>query len=449
MMQKPLRSSVFSILILIGFALLVPYVAYKFIYVVSLKYSYLKSVPDVAVMLRYSKPLLFQIVLAIIPAILLLAKITDSVSLQLKKTGNNEMEKNSLMKKSSFFLRFRRYKFITAGIQIILALLVSGYILKNEFNRIGKIKVEIDYAAYQQDWEKVIALSKELNDYDRMVNFQFNRAMLNTGQVLDKIFEYEQRLGTLGMFLDVPFTAEITLPNSDLYFDLGNIDESLRYSFESETLMKNSPRVLKRLILNCIILDKTEAAKTYLNILKASPVEKTWAQKYYRLASDKELAANDPLIKTKRVELNKAEGMIVTPPLKLLHQLEKYPGNKKAIEYLIAFDLMEHDLVSLSEDYKYLEQFKYSRLPVALEEAIALFRSQQSQNEFLRSFRISTETVKRFNAFAKITKASGGDREKAKLATKDFKKTYWYYALFLSPRVTNVKLETSPVEANY
>ena len=110
---------------------------------------------------------------------------------------------------------------------------------------------------------------------------------------------------------------------------------------------------------------------------------------------------------------------------------------------------MEHDLLSLSEDFKYLQQYNYSKLPVALEEAIALFRSQQSQNEFLRSFRISTETVKRFNAFAKITKASGGDREKAKLATKDFKKTYWYYALFLSPRVTNVKLETSPVEANY
>jgi len=35
------------------------------------------------------------------------------------------------------------------------------------------------------------------------------------------------------------------------------------------------------------------------------------------------------------------------------------------------------------------------------------------------------------------------------LATADFKNTYWYYVLFLSPKVTNLKLDTKPVDTNY
>ena len=141
--------------------------------------------------------------------------------------------------------------------------------------------------------------------------------------------------------------------------------------------------------------------------------------------------------------------MKITPPLKLLQQLEKNPQNKKAVEYLIASDLMEHDLTSLEQDFKYLKQFRILKLPVSIEEAVILFRSQNKSNEFLNSFRISGETLTRFREFAKLSKASGGDREKAKIATKKFEKTYWYYALFVSPRVTNLKLETTPVDANY
>jgi hypothetical protein len=251
------------------------------------------------------------------------------------------------------------------------------------------------------------------------------------------------------LFLDVPFSGEIALPNSDLYFDLGNIDESQRYAFESETLMKNSPRVLKRLINNCIIMDKTEAAKTYLNILKDNPVEKKWAEKNMELANNRELAANDPLIKSKRLELNKAEGLNMTPPLKLLHQLEKNPGNIKAVEYLITFDLMEHDLASLVEDLKYLKQTNYDHIPAAFEEAVILFRSQKKNSDILNRIRVSNHKIKRFNDFAKIARANRGNKEKAKIATADFKDTYWYYVLFVSPRVTNLKLETKPVESNY
>jgi len=312
-----------------------------------------------------------------------------------------------------------------------------------------KTKVEIDFYASQQSWEKVINLSGELDSYDRMVNFQYNRALSNSGQLLERLFNYEQKLGSQGLFLDKPFTSEVALPNSDIYFDLGNIDESQRYAFESETLMKNSPRVLKRLILNCIIMNKMDAANTYINILAANPMERKWVKKYREYISNLKLADTDPLIEQKRKDMSKTGGMLGTPPLKLLSQLEKNPMNKAAFEYLIAFDLMEHDVISLTEDLKYLNRFKYQKLPTALEEAIILYRSQMKNNVLFNMIQISESTTERFREFAKLTSAAKGDREKAKQATISFKNTYWYYVLFLSPKVTNLKLETRPVEANY
>jgi transglutaminase-like putative cysteine protease len=110
---------------------------------------------------------------------------------------------------------------------------------------------------------------------------------------------------------------------------------------------------------------------------------------------------------------------------------------------------MEHDVVSLTEDLKYINQLNYKKLPVALEEAIILYRSQGKNNEFFNRIKISDPTTERFREFAKLTSAAKGDREKAKQATQAYRNTYWYYVLFLSPKVTKLKLDTQPVDANY
>lgn len=447
--KRPVKTAVINVVLLTATAVTVPYLAHQIIFLTSLNNAYFRAMPDVAAMLRYEKQPLFYAGLAIIPVVILIAKILLIISESKKgnpssgkkvdKSGNPILLVSALNYKWSFIL----------VPQVFLLLITTGIIIYNAYNRVERKKIEIDFHAYNKNWEKVISLSKEVDKYDRMVNFQYNRALSNTGQLLEKLFTYEQKLGSQGLFLDKPFTSEVALPNSDIYFDLGNIDESQRFAFESETLMKNSPRVLKRLILNCFIMNKPEAASTYINILAANPMEKKWVKKISEYITNPDLIASDPLISQKRRDMNKTEGMLGTPPLKLLSQLEKNPVNKTAFEYLIAFDLMEHDAASLTEDLKFIGQFKYEKLPAALEEAIILFRTQVKNNELFNLIRISDSTSERFREFAKLTSAAKGDREKAKQATSAFKNTYWYYVLFLSPRVTNLKLETKPVDANY
>ena len=110
---------------------------------------------------------------------------------------------------------------------------------------------------------------------------------------------------------------------------------------------------------------------------------------------------------------------------------------------------MEHDLASFTEDMKFYNDQGYKKLPKTIEEAVVLFLSQRPDNNFLRSFRISPETVNRFREFIKVMNSGKGNKEKAKVQTSAFRNTYWYYVLFISPVVTKVKLETKPSEANY
>jgi len=448
--KKPDVKMLLNISLVAATSVLIPFVVYHFIFLTSLNNSFFRATPDVATMLRYGRPLLFYISLAVIPLVLLTEKILSEFLVNIKVSKNllnKELESNVENEEIKKLKKTNQKIFIAA--QIIIFVATTAYILFYDYQPIEKTKVEIDYYACQENWDKVIKISEKLEKYDRMVNFQYNRALLNTGQVLEKIFDYEQLLGSQGMFLDKPFTSEVALPNSDLYFDLGNIDESQRFAFESETLMRNSPRVLKRLILNCIIMDKTHAANTYINILAANPMERTWVKKYLPYVENPNLAASDSLIMKKRRDMSKTEGLIGTPPLKLLSQLEKNPLNKAAFEYLIALDLMDHDLTSFTYDFKYINPLHYKKLPIVMEEAVILFRSQGKGNEVLDRIRISDETSTKFREFAKLTSASKGDRVKAKQATIAFKNTYWYYVLFLSPKVTNLKLDTQPVDANY
>ncbi|MDO8952786.1 MAG: DUF6057 family protein [Draconibacterium sp.] len=447
--RKPDKNMFVNVSLILAETFLIPFIAYHFVFLSSLNNSFFRSTPDVAAMIRYTRPPVFYAGLSLIPTVLFLTKISAIIS-QNKKNVRPLMKKTgkAKIKKSSGF-KFGDYRKIAFAVCAFLLVTVSGLILYKVYIPGEKAKIRIDYLASNQEWDDVITMVGKMTDYDRMVNFHYNRALSNSGQMLEKLFFYPQILGSQGLFLDKPFTSEVALPNSDIYFDLGNIDESQRYAFESETLMKNSPRVLKRLIINCIIMDKMEAANTYLNILAANPMEKKWVIKYLNYISNPSMAEADPLIAQKRKDMNQTEGMLGTPPLKLLSQLEKNPMNKAACEYLIAFDLMEHDVVSLTEDLKYLNQFNYNKLPVALEEAVILFRSQGKNYELLNQIKISDATTKRFREFAKLTSASKGDREKAKQATQAYKNTYWYYVLFLSPKVTNLKLDTKPVDANY
>ena len=427
-LTKPGKNQLFTISMIALFSFLIPFLFYKFVFPVSIEQAFLRATPDVAPMLRYNQSIFFKATLFIIPLIILFSIVSSKFSVL---TSINHKKKTP---------QFLPVVLIAIGFTSIWFLVYKPQ---------SKIKAEIDYYARMGEWDKVIELTGQVDGYDRMVNYQFNRAISYKGEMLDKLFNYPQLLGTQGLFLDKPFTSEVALASSDLYFDLGNIDESQRFAFEAQTLMHFSPRVLSRLTINSIILENYNAAKTFGNVLKTNPNEEKWINEMIPLIENPETAAGNPLIIEKRKLSNKPEGIFLTPRDKLVGLLEKNPGNKKAFDYLIAFDLMEHDLAAFSKHMEYFSKAGYKKLPLVIEEAVILFLSQRPDNVFLKSFSLSASTRERFNDFAKLMQSAKGDKQKARQATEAFRESYWYYVLFSSPLVTKVQVETRPSEANY
>lgn len=430
------KAGIINSFLIITEALLLPFLAFKFIFNLSLYGSYFRTVPNVAVMLRYEKTPLFWVTLAAIPVFLIIFRLSEW------DRKRRKLHKAGMLKEKAYFQKL----WINPLIGFLTIVVLSVFLLIHSYHSGEKKKAAVDYYAAHRKWDKVLELAAGIKNYDRMVNFQYNRALGNTGQMLEKLFQYEQILGSQGLFLDRPFAPEVALPGSDLYYDLGNIDESLRLAFEAQTLMPFSPRVLSRLVQDCIILEKNRAAQTYLNVLLRNPVEKKQAERFATVLKGEN---TNEEIESKRHDLIKSEGILVTPRTKLTDLLKRNPANQAAFEYLVAFDLMEHDLGGFIEDLSLLPHFDYTVLPRVIEEAVLIFRTQRPDIPELKVPGVSNQTVERFRKFVSLTNQNKGNPEKAKLATAEFKDTYWYFMLFLSPLVTNVKVETRPVNANY
>ena len=136
--KKPDSKLIISTLLIIGVTFLVPFVAWKFIFLAPLKQAYFRSAPDVAAMLRYSQPLLFRATLVAIPVIMFLARISAVISqrTEIKITDRKQpvVKKRKKNIPTTTSIRFDIKKLgVPIGIAGMVAL--SGLMLFKSFNK--------------------------------------------------------------------------------------------------------------------------------------------------------------------------------------------------------------------------------------------------------------------------------------------------------------------------
>lgn len=129
LLKKPDLKLLFNALLFIAISFLIPYVAYRFVFVTSLNNSFFRSTPDVAAMIRYTRPPIFYVSLAAIPFVMFLSKIVAMIPVSkenlktFKKNGDNSINKNKpeiLVKKGA--------NKIEIAIQLMVLTVVSGFI---------------------------------------------------------------------------------------------------------------------------------------------------------------------------------------------------------------------------------------------------------------------------------------------------------------------------------
>jgi hypothetical protein len=339
-------------------------------------------------------------------------------------------------------------KLSSLSIQFGFVLLIGILLIALLFRPEEKRKIRIDWFAYQGRWQALIKASKEMKTYDRGVNFNLNRALYHTGQLLDQMFAYPQLIGPDGLFINRILASQIAIPASDLYFDLGHIHAAQAMAFEAQTKFKHNPRILKRLVLIGMIENKPVFARKFIDLLKTSLIFRKWAKQHEAYLNDPSLIKSNPQVQNKRMLRPQKDFFINNkfPTSDLNRIFMENPKNRMAFEYLMAYYLLDCKLGSLEKYLKHYRKPDRQDIPRHVEEAILLMKVMNPGRIDIQEYRIGRRTLQRFQQFHQILQQHAGNEQSAKAAlTQHFGDTYWYYVRYLNPKETKWQLRKQKV----
>jgi len=320
---------------------------------------------------------------------------------------------------------------ILAGILVIV--LMGFVVYKYAYNRKAEMMLGIDYHVQQAEWRKVLKLSERYPGYNTLVIYYTNLALLNTGQLGEKIFSYPQ-IGSKGLRLKWERNQNLFF-GGEIFYYLAYINEAYHWAFEALVAKGMNPRSLKRLVITSIINGHNEIAKKYLNILQQSTFYCKWAKKYDNYLSNPLLIEKDPTMSYYRDLLVNHDFISNANDLNLEDLLENHPGNKMAFEYFLASLLLDKNLDAFAENFVRIKDFRYTSIPLAFEEALLFYNFYERKNIAPEGFSFRPETITRFNDYATTYTKFRSDLPVAAFQLrKKHEKTFWYYLQFYENR---------------
>ncbi len=341
-------------------------------------------------------------------------------------------------------------RWLNPVLQFVIVLLIGGWVLTISFDKVEQSKIRVDQLAEQEKWIDLLKVAVDIQKYDWMVNFQVNRALYHTGQLLDNLFAYWQIAGTDGLFVNRIIASQICVQASDLYFDLGHINASQELAYEAQTKFKYNPRILKRLAMTNLINGQYPASRMFLDLLEKSLVHRKWAQHYQKYLWNEALITDDDLIALKRLLQPKTDFFIMKdkPYYDLDMLLESNPYNHMALEYLLAYYMLDDKLKPFLERIKDLERFGYTKIPRHVEEVLLLTNILSPESININDYAINQTTIENFIRFNTILLENSANPKKAQsqLIKENLNNTYWYYLRYLNPKMSNLELKARSID---
>jgi hypothetical protein len=314
---------------------------------------------------------------------------------------------------------------------------------KLTYNPVYKKILQIDRLAYEKRWDEILNTA-DINLVQRKpVLMQVNRALYHKGILLDYLFFYPQYFRQDALIIQSPTGSSIAVPLSEIYYDMGFINEARHWSNEALTVLGQQPRILQQLTDTYIISGQYGAAEKYLNILESSVITRSWAESRRQYLNCDECVKKDSLMGRLR-RMNPSTDFfaaIENPYENLSHLISDSIPNPMAFEYFIAFLLLSNKPGAI---LTYLPEFKklgYSRLPRSCQEAILLDQANKGIPTFsMPGYSIDETIQSNFNNFsAMLFGKYKGNLAAAKSSLSKFSQTYWYYYLYSRPLKSSIK----------
>jgi hypothetical protein len=315
---------------------------------------------------------------------------------------------------------------------VVLAALCFSSVYLPSFRR-KKSLCTLVYFYRNQQWKQLLEYARTIpvNHSSKMHSYLINRALYDTGELLDQMYSYSlPRPGSI-MFTSTR-ASEIrqNLLTCDLFLKLGyvNLAENKAYAVLEE--LKESPMAMENLVNIYLVKGETENARMALNVLKKDLLYRKRAQHLLKLIEEDRISSIEEISEIRLVKstidcfvsLNKTHRL-------LLNLLESNPGNRRALEYLTADYLITGKLKEAVDNIGRFRDAGYTQLPRHLQEAILISEDIFKEKPDRKGYSITPETRRRFNEFKLILNSADKATAKQKLSP-GFGDTYYFHYYF-------------------
>ncbi len=411
------RRKIVSGLLLLLISALLPFVAYMSVFLITLRQSYLHN-------LTFENPIESWIIAYSLPAFFLLTLIIASIA---KLPGIRKPFKKFV--KPAYVWRW------TVGTLFLL----SGTILlaKESTSDIKKLVLQVNRAVREEHWTDVFELTQHCSNENPLLSCQTNLALFQTDMLLDSMFAYPQSRGTAGLLMNQTWCLAWPEEASNLSWKLGLVNESQHWAHEALEHRGPTPDLLKRLGMVYMMKGDHKAANRFFLNLKKVPFKEKTAENLIRLNENpSELAFTSEykyIYSCMPVEDLISLGGTSLRELGLL--LKQNPRNKMALEYLIAYYLLNGNVKEIWNHISFIGTMTSFKIPRHVQEALMVNAALTPKFDLgqLKQL-VHPLNYNRFIEYEQIFRKHKGDKYSAQQDLKiRFGDTYWYYLMFVKP----------------
>lgn len=279
---------------------------------------------------------------------------------------------------SSLLRSAKGHNALLLGAAQVIALAAFGFFfIRYSFNPVTYEMIQYDYLVRTHQWNKIISKAERKPATTPLSVSSVNLALAMTDQLDDRLFEFYQN-GAEGLF--PTFTRDMTspLPTSEVFYQLGMINDAERYTFEAQEAIPNyrkSGRMMQRLVQTNIINGHYKVAEKYLHMLQKSLFYRSWANDQMRfIGNDKAVNADKEYGRLRDLRIKHTDYLFSDQEMDqmlgmLLVDNKKY-NNRMAYEYLVAYELLQRDVTRFMQYYPLGKYFQFDHIPYAIQQVL-------------------------------------------------------------------------------
>lgn len=293
-----------------------------------------------------------------------------------------------------------------------------------------------DYLRENGRFDEALASVAQSTDHAETARFVTLYALAQTGRLPWEMFRYLQVDSSDTLLLQDPIWDRLSLFadwRSDLYLELGRVNESQRWAHEALAMEGETPRVVERLALTYILNGNPEAARTFLRALERVPFQAARARQYLAALDRDPALSADPLVARVRPLMLRKNYVGNWNTEQILQQsLEANPSNRLAFEYLLAHYLLTSDMKGLASVAPRLKDF-YRDPPTHVQEALVTFRNlNDSLPPGVDGSAIDRQLEPRFASFVSLWARyqDGPPKDAWNALAPSFGDTWWFFYVF-------------------